>query len=121
MSKAPAMPMMIDAYIGDTTHLTTEEHGAYLLLLFAMWRRDGSVPDNDKDIARIVGLTVAKNLLQRLSSHSIKRKIDKLDLSIKIWFQPACAEQVRDLERDLIRRFNPPWNLIGKKIGVEAT
>jgi uncharacterized protein YdaU (DUF1376 family) len=65
MSKAPAMPMMIDAYIGDTTHLTTEEHGAYLLLLFAMWRRDGSVPDNNKDIARIVGLTVAKWLKVR--------------------------------------------------------
>jgi uncharacterized protein YdaU (DUF1376 family) len=65
VSKAPAMPMMIDAYIGDTTHLTTEEHGAYLLLLFAMWRRDGSVPDNDKDIARIVGLTVSKWLRVR--------------------------------------------------------
>jgi uncharacterized protein YdaU (DUF1376 family) len=60
MSKAPAMPMYWDAYLGDTTHLTTEEHGAYLLLLAAMWRRDGSVPDDDKDNARIIGLTPAK-------------------------------------------------------------
>lgn len=60
MSKAPAMPMYWDAYIADTTHLTTEEHGAYLLLLGAMWRRDGSVPDDDRDNARILGLTVAK-------------------------------------------------------------
>lgn len=60
MSKAPSMPMYWDAYIADTTHLTTEEHGAYLLLLAAMWRRNGSVPDSDKDIARIVGLTPAK-------------------------------------------------------------
>lgn len=60
MSKAPAMPMYWDAYIADTTHLSTEEHGAYLLLLGAMWRRDGSVPDDDRDNARILGLTVAK-------------------------------------------------------------
>jgi uncharacterized protein YdaU (DUF1376 family) len=54
------MPMYWDAYLADTTHLTTEEHGAYLLLLAAMWRRDGHVPDNDRDLARIVGLTPAK-------------------------------------------------------------
>ena len=60
MSKAPAMPMYWDAYLADTTHLTTEEHGAYMLLLAAMWRRNGSVPNDDKDNARILGLTPAK-------------------------------------------------------------
>lgn len=73
MNKAPFMPFMIDAYITATTHLTTEEHGAYILLLFAMWRRDGSVPDDDKDIARIVGLPVAKwrRVRERLSDKLI--------------------------------------------------
>lgn len=60
MSKAPAMPMYWDAYLADTTHLTTEEHGAYMLLLAAMWRRNGWVPDDDRDNARILGLTKAK-------------------------------------------------------------
>ena len=60
VSKAPAMPMYWDAYLADTTHLTTEEHGAYMLLLAAMWRRNGVVPDDDKDNARILGLTPAK-------------------------------------------------------------
>lgn len=60
MSKAPAMPMYWDAYLADTTHLTTEEHGAYMLLLAAMWRRNAWVPDDDKDNARILGLTPAK-------------------------------------------------------------
>lgn len=60
MSQAPSMPMYWDAYLADTTHLTTEEHGAYLLLLGAMWRRNGSVPDDDRDNARILGLTPAK-------------------------------------------------------------
>lgn len=60
MSQAPSMPMFWDAYLADTTHLSTEEHGAYLLLLAAMWRRNGWVPDDDRDNARILGLTVAK-------------------------------------------------------------
>lgn len=60
MSQAPSMPMYWDAYLADTTHLTTEEHGAYLLLLGAMWRRNGWVPDDDRDCARIVGLSPLK-------------------------------------------------------------
>src|SRR5262245_15972088 len=53
MSRFPSMPLFIDAYLDDTTHLTAEEHGAYRLLLMAMWRRNGSVPNDDEDLARI--------------------------------------------------------------------
>lgn len=60
MSSAPSMPLFPDAYLADTTHLSTEEHGAYFLLLMAMWRRGGAVPNDDKDLARIVGLSNAK-------------------------------------------------------------
>lgn len=73
MSQAPSMPMYWDAYLADTTHLTTEEHGAYLLLLGAMWRRNGTVPDDDRDNARIIGLTKGKwlKIKQRLSDFLI--------------------------------------------------
>lgn len=86
MSKAPSMPMYWDAYLADTTHLTTEEHGAYLLLLGAMWRRNGTVPDDDKDNARILGLTKGKwlKIKQRLSdfliyenNHISQKKLQK--------------------------------------------
>jgi uncharacterized protein YdaU (DUF1376 family) len=78
MSKAPAMPMYWDAYLADTTHLTTEEHGAYMLLLAAMWRRNAWVPDDDKDNARILGLTPAKwrrikaRLMETVSGFHVK-------------------------------------------------
>lgn len=69
------MPMYWDAYLADTTHLSTEEHGAYLLLLAAMWRRNGSVPDNDTDNARIIGLSKAKwkKVKARLSDFLVVR------------------------------------------------
>lgn len=56
MSKLPSMPLFVDAYLADTTHLSLEEHGAYLLLLMAMWRRGGQIENSDRDIARMLGL-----------------------------------------------------------------
>jgi uncharacterized protein YdaU (DUF1376 family) len=53
MSQYPSMPLFVDAYLADTTHLSAEEHGVYLLLLMAMWRRNGWVPEDDKDLARM--------------------------------------------------------------------
>jgi uncharacterized protein YdaU (DUF1376 family) len=54
MAEFPAIPFWTDAYIGDTMHLTTLQHGAYLLLLVAAWRSpDCSLPDDDVMLARI--------------------------------------------------------------------
>lgn len=52
MAEFPIMPFHTDAYLGDTTHLTTIEHGAYFLLLLAMWRNGGDLPHDDKMLAR---------------------------------------------------------------------
>lgn len=61
MAEFPAMPLWTDAYLGDTRHLSTIQHGAYLLLLMIAWRsRDCDLPDDDRLLARYTGLTVAQ-------------------------------------------------------------
>ncbi len=50
------MPVFIGDYLADTMHLSTEQHGAYLLLLFHLWRR-GILHDDDSTLAQITGLS----------------------------------------------------------------
>jgi uncharacterized protein YdaU (DUF1376 family) len=61
MAKAPIMPVFTDALIGDTTHLSTEQFGAYVLILIATWRNNGkALPDDDQRMARICRMGVKK-------------------------------------------------------------
>jgi uncharacterized protein YdaU (DUF1376 family) len=61
MAISPMFPLWTDAYLGDTRHLSTLEHGAYMLLLITAWRsKDGLLPDDDKLLSRYAGLTIDK-------------------------------------------------------------
>jgi uncharacterized protein YdaU (DUF1376 family) len=61
MAKAPIMPVFTDALIGDTTHLSTEQFGAYVLILIATWRNNGrALPDDDERMARVCRVTVKR-------------------------------------------------------------
>ena len=59
MAELPFLPLATDAYLADTTHLTTEQHGAYLLLLMAAWRNpDCDLPDDDVQLAQICRMSL---------------------------------------------------------------
>jgi uncharacterized protein YdaU (DUF1376 family) len=50
------MPLYVADYISATSRLTTEQHGAYLLLLMDYWK-NGAPPDNDQVLAQITKLS----------------------------------------------------------------
>lgn len=60
------MPLFVGDYIRDTMHLSTEEHGAYLLLIMHYWVTGGAIEDDDTFIA-----TVARIKPSRVSKKTI--------------------------------------------------
>ena len=60
MSERPFMQLYVSDFIGDTLQLSTEQIGAYMLLLMAMWNAGGRLPDDDAKLARVARLSAKK-------------------------------------------------------------
>jgi len=59
MSNPPWMPLHIADYLRDTTHLQAEDSGAYLHLIMGYWVA-GKLPNDDRQLARIAKLSLAR-------------------------------------------------------------
>lgn len=64
------MPLFIGDYLRDTTRLSTEQHGAYFLLIMDYWV-NGAPPDDDATLANITKMQIqawrkAKTALSKL-------------------------------------------------------
>ncbi len=58
------MPLYIGDYLSNTSRLTTEQHGAYLLLIMDYWV-NGRLPDDDSALANVTKLTLDRWLAIR--------------------------------------------------------
>lgn len=57
MAEMPAMPIWTDALLGDTSHLSPAEFGAYMRILLVMWRHRGYLPRDEHAVRRVTGMS----------------------------------------------------------------
>lgn len=67
MSEQPYMQLWIADFLGDTLHLSDAEIGQYMLLLMAMWRNGGYLPDDPAKLARIARNPVSEAVMALFS------------------------------------------------------
>ena len=88
MSQLPAMPMWWSDFFTKTDHLTNEEQWAYAKLLAKTWLRNARpFPDNNADLARLLGMTVKRWL-------KIRPRIEPFfDISAGTWRQKRLENE----------------------------
>jgi len=106
MAALPYIQLYVADYLADTAHLTTEQSGAYLLLIFNYWQRGQALSNANERLASICRLSAdawekAKPVLSEF-----------FDIEGDTWYHPrieadlvAVAEKSRKASDSSKRRF----------------
>lgn len=116
MADLNVMPWFTDSYLADTIDLSDAEHGSYCLLLMAMWRAGGSLPDEPGLLSRIAKVpakawpkrwlvlsrffsrTSEGRLTQKKLSETYRKAIEKRDRYIENGKKGAEAKALKNKE-----------------------
>lgn len=61
---------------------------------------------------------MSTNLAQRWSGHPILNDIDMNGVWVQRWFLRVPHTDLRSVENSYIQKFDPPWNISGRKRGI---
>ena len=73
--------------------------------------------DDYSFVVAYVGMST--NLIQRMTGHPVLAEISADRIYVQRWFKPTPRDLLREVERHYIQKFNPPWNIVGKKRGLD--
>jgi uncharacterized protein YdaU (DUF1376 family) len=93
MKSANWMAFYIGDYVKNTLKLTTQQHGAYLLLILACWQGEGSVEGDDETLACITKLSMADWLGARPKLASY------FEITPEKWTHRRVLEELADTAR----------------------
>lgn len=83
-----AIPFFPDAHLAKTGHLTLAEHGALLRLYMHAWMTlKCSLPNDDRRIARILGVTLAEWKKLKEAVMAFWMLVDD------VWIQPRLLQE----------------------------
>jgi uncharacterized protein YdaU (DUF1376 family) len=94
------MPLYVGDYLRDTSRLTTEQHGAYLLLIFDYWSSGQPLPDDDAQLALITRLSPEKWHQLRPSLARFFQVVDGVWRHKRVDQELAKAQAITDARRD---------------------
>jgi hypothetical protein len=96
--------------------MPTRGAAVYMFLSFGEDERD-RLPDFTRTVVAYVGMS--KRLNRRWVAHSVLREIRERSSYMQRWFKPCEADALRPVEAELIQKYDPPWNIQGRKRGIE--
>jgi uncharacterized protein YdaU (DUF1376 family) len=96
MAAIPYMPLFVADYMADAGHLSTTEHGAYLLLIMSYWQRGGAFRAPDEQALNVRLANVA-----RMSNAEWLRAFPVLSEFFQVALEDGVTWSHKRIEREL--------------------